>query len=408
MPVPLSLMAARSRPSNTPDAYEHLDSLFRFAQVLTADADQAAALVEATYRQAQTADLSGRAKADLLETMIAVHQAERDLPVATAAASLHRRLAMTYVTEALPRLLATLPTADWRVLHLRAVEDLDWAEIARLLRTDEATVQTRFERARSVLTRMLYTSASPPERRLLEQGLNEDAWLAEALTHAMATSLTPLPPTLRSRVVAALRGSASDTPSQAKDEHLDHPQSQDGSRWRRALIVVLIIATAALTGYAVTTTLEREPEVNLIVLSASQADLISPSVQSNAPEAVERYIRDRLGWRIVVPTIDETILIGVDVHEVAQGVEVPVLLYQDTEADLPIILFTYTYALLNQYEDRIRLAPEILRSIERDRSFDLQSYDGDTVLIWRNRDDIFVAVTPLDDATLPDRISFPS
>ena len=170
-------------------------------------------------------------------------------------------------------------------------------------------------------------------------------------------------------------------------------------------MTVLIVLTAGLTGYALQTVLRQEPEVNLVVLSADQADRVSPSVQSNAAEQLAYYVRDRLGWRVSVPEIDEAALLGVTIHEIAPGVEVPVFVYRDTRTGLPITLFTYTYALLDRYEDRIELAREIKHTIAEERSFDSQLVDGNTVLTWRSRDDIFIAVTPLDDPTLSARIT---
>ncbi|ARA92899.1 hypothetical protein AWN76_006810 [Rhodothermaceae bacterium RA] len=213
MLIPFCLTAAQPRAFGAPDPFEHLDALFRYAQLLTADAEQAAALVEATYRQAQTSERPVRDRTDLLNLLTIVHRERMERPagpVPPAATALHRRLARAYAETVLPRLFAALPDDDRLVLHLRAVEQLSWAEAGRLLGTTAAMAEARFERAVAALHRHLYAGASPADRRLLDQGLEAED-VPRILAQTLAAHLTPVPPTLRPRVAAALHTPAEPT-----------------------------------------------------------------------------------------------------------------------------------------------------------------------------------------------------
>ena len=175
-------------------------------------------------------------------------------------------------------------------------------------------------------------------------------------------------------------------------------------------MLLLILGVGAI-GYVTSQSLEREPETNLITLAVRQADAVRPSIQTGSPEQAEDFVRDELNWLLTLPTIDDAVLTGVGSREVAPGITVPVFLFDDTldETDGPAItLYVFSYALLDQHKEHIQLEPEILRQIQGDEQFDLHDLGARNALVWRNRDDIYVAVTPGDPEALRKRIVFPS
>ncbi len=134
-----------------------------------------------------------------------------------------------------------------------------------------------------------------------------------------------------------------------------------------------------------------------------------PSLKTESPEEAEAYVQDQLQWRLTLPSIDQAVLSGVGLREVAPAITVPVFLYQDTaQDDRRIALYVFSYALLDRHGDRIQLEPEIQRQITDDGRFDLHDLGKRNVLVWRNRDDIYVAVTPGNPEALRKRIVFPS
>ena len=154
--------------------------------------------------------------------------------------------------------------------------------------------------------------------------------------------------------------------------------------------------------------LERPPETNLVVLSAEQADAIRPVITTTRPAEAEQFVADQLQWRLTLPSIDQATLKGVGLIELTENMQVPVFLYRDDLTGDPLTIYAYTYALLNRHEDRLQLAPDVLRQIQDDRHFDLHDLGEQRVLVWRHRDDIFVAVTLGEAEALQERIVFPT
>ena len=183
-----------------------------------------------------------------------------------------------------------------------------------------------------------------------------------------------------------------------------------GGPYRLLVVMLLILAVGAL-GYFASRSLEREPETNLITLALQQADAVRPTIRTDSPEQAEDFVQQELGWRLTLPTIDQAALTGVGLREVAPGVTVPVFLYDDTLDDTDattLSLYVFSYALLDRHKEHIQLEPEILRQIQDHQQFDLHDLGRRNALVWRNRDDIYVAVTPGDPEALRKRIVFPS
>jgi len=101
-------------------------------------------------------------------------------------------------------------------------------------------------------------------------------------------------------------------------------------------------------------------------------------------------------------------LTGVTMISLSEGVETPVFLWEDETSGQTVYLFTYNYALLEQHQDHFQLERDVLLQIEGDRHFDIHELSPYRVLIWRYRDDIFLAFTTSSAAALRDRIQFPS
>ena len=74
-----------------------------------------------------------------------------------------------------------------------------------------------------------------------------------------------------------------------------------------------------------------------------------------------------------------------------------------------ITLYAFTYALLDEFSDRIQLGDDILEAIASENTFDLHDLnDRQKFVIWRNSNDIFMAVTAGDPIQLRDRITLPT
>ena len=304
------------------------------------------------------------------------------------------------------------------------MNQLACTDAAYVLDLDAETACLRLEQARTAMRDALHADVSEREWQLLDQNLPDD-WLRPTLRRTVEATFGPPPPTLRpailkatpptiptATVASALDRSASPSSTSSPYRTSVLPsRRKDGPRWYRPLVVLLLILGMGAIGYVTSRSLEREPETNLITLAVRQADAVRPSIQTGSPEQAENFVRDELNWLLTLPTIDQAVLTGVGSREVAPGVTVPVFLYDDTLDETDggaITLYVFSYALLDQHKERIQLEPEILRQIQNDEQFDLHDLGRRNALVWRNRDDIYVAVTPGDPEALRKRIVFPS
>ncbi len=418
----------------------HLDSVYALAQAVAPDAERAARLVEDTYVQALATLPPGRPPEDdkrrLLHLMMQVHREQAAFPEPTAEAgaeppakamhAFRRRLAEEIADSALPAVFAALPEAQRLILLLCEVEDFPCSDAAFVLDLDAEAACRRLEQARAAVLAALHEGASAHQRRLMESGLPED-WLRHALRRTAAAAFRPAPPSLHPSITKAAEARP---PSPPEAPPLEPPPPEPprlslpeerladalprpaafGARLGRFALALLLVTAIGLIGYFASRSFERPAETNAVTLSVQKADDVSLTFRTGSPEQAEEFVQGRLGWRLTLPSIDEATLIGVGIREPASGVAVPVFLYEDAggAATPPIALYVYSYALFDRYRDRIQLEPGILRQIQEEQRFDLHDLGERQVLVWRHRDDIYLAVTSGDAEALRQRIVFPS
>jgi len=409
---------------------QHLESVYLLAQTVSPDATVAAEIVEATYMQAfVTRPLSHIDHDDkrwLFRMLMHIHHEqvafdrlvaeEQTSPPPEALHALRISLAQHVADQALPAVLATLPHEQRLMLLLCDAEGLACTDAGFVLELDAETACQRLEQARTALHEALHADVSERQRQLLDQNL-PDNWLRPTLRRSVEATFGPLPPTLRPAILKATplivpTAKALPTPDSSTSSSPGRSSALPGrgGPYRLLVVMLLILAVGAL-GYFASRSLEREPETNLITLALQQADAVRPTIRTDSPQQAEDFVQQELGWRLTLPTIDQAALTGVGLREVAPGVTVPVFLYDDTLDDTDataLPLYVFSYALLDRHKEHIQLEPEILRQIQDHQQFDLHDLGRRNVLVWRNRDDIYVAVTPGDPEALRKRIVFPS
>lgn len=159
---------------------------------------------------------------------------------------------------------------------------------------------------------------------------------------------------------------------------------------QRVVLALLLVAAAALIGYVVSRPSADSRSPNALVRSAEAARDLTPLLDTEDPLEAQQFVRSEFGWRVGVPLFGrEPRLRGVAVAPVAPSVEVPVFLYDDAEGEVAV--FVYSYALLDQVPDRLRLAPTDYEDLAGAAPV-LRRSEDHTLLLWRDRDDIYVAV----------------
>lgn len=431
-------------PENRDALLRQLESLFSLAQVVTSDADEAAELVQATYGRAFASTIHFENEDDariwLFKLMTTIREesvrssqsaeftesASDSLPVGDSARDLEpssrtvdlldfrRRLTDEFINRALPQAFSTLSSEQRMLLMLCDVERLRCEEAGDVLGREPLDACAQLDEARIALRNALEAGANSLERELLETNLPAD-WRQSALKRMIESELVATPPTLGPSIAILLHNAG--LPGTARP-HSDRPQtSPDQSRasiftWRDVFrklgLITGIILTAGLLGYGFTRVMTPEPDRNLISVSARTADSIEPTFRTTSPEQAERYILDRLNVRVTVPTIEGATLQGLSIRTVAENADVPVLLFQEIESGRRLPIYIYTYAFLDRHQNNLVLERDILRQIEDEGNFDLHDLGREKVLIWRHRDDIFLAITNGDAEALRGRIAFPS
>ena len=412
--TPLAQDDAQESPSAPFDA--HLAGLFTLAQVITASPDEAARLVEETFRRARLKGLlvESAEPGTAEQVRVALYRLLLELrsqdasgapgPSSDDMRDVKTRLAVRVVDASLPTAFAALPAVERILLLLCDVQNMSCGEAGRVLDLDADTASARLDAGRTRLEQEVRAGASPAERELVDTALT-GRWRHDGLRRMVEQELTAVPPTLYPSVAA--RGDA----AAATDVHRERRGADRGTvrAIRRALTVVLIVAVAGLLGYGFSRMTRQTPDVNLITISAQQADAIEVAFETTSPEQAERFIQDRLGRRITVPSIDGAALEGIAIRDVAEGAEAPVLLYQIASPETgQIVVYVYSYAFLDEHAEALELSSDVLGQIETEGNFDLHDLGESTALIFRRSDDIYIAVTAAGTDGLRDRISFPS
>jgi len=419
----------------------HLEPLYTLARLLTPRPTTATELVVAAAASATPvpADVSTAAEGKgwalrlLLETYRADPAAEalawsdtprRRLvepqpsdPLVDQPLQSHREdLARQTVADRLPAVFATLRTSERVLLFLADAAELSPDAIAQVTGESEAAATEQVQRARAAMLRGLRADLRPSEQALVRANLPKEA-LGESLQAHMQSLATPVPGGLRHSVVSAT-SAPRQAPQKARTEDAAAGKrtaapstvpTGGGAQWlTRALVAIVLIAVVGTAGYITAQWIDRGPETNLIMLSAEHAaERPKPNLATSRLDEAERYVRDELNLRPILPSIDQATLEGVALAEVASSVTVPAFFYEQADGT-PVMLYALSYRLLDRYSGRIQLDVDVLRQIEDDTHYDLHDLGHAQVLVWRHRDVIFIAVTDGDAATLRDRIVMPS
>ena len=403
---------------------KHLDALYSTAQVLTLDAGKASTLVEDTFkriiaiREKNLAVPSDRRH--LLQLLIQVYHEQKQstlplidlgqtLPITSKPQDSFKQHILTqFLKRAVPASYALLDDADRIVLALCEANRLSNADAALILGGDSDSVSLQLESAKKKLVEKVMATASPNQLDILQQS-NPNEWIPRSLNEALKSDFNTVPPTLEPRIQSAFTRHHPEEVRQALSASARKAEPYDSkSRLSKGLMTIFLILAAGFIGYIGSTLLIKEPDVNLLTLSASKAPRVETVLATTELTEAETFVEQQMQWRLSLPDIENGELTGVGISEIADEVRVPVFLYRDDVDPTQeyITLYAFNYALLDQYADRIQLESDILQAIANDERFDLHDLnDKQKFVIWRSADDIFMAVTPNDPVELRNRIT---
>lgn len=407
-------MALSPSSSDASPLLRHLKTLYPLA-CLRVGPEEAPTLLHRVYEQAaehppaeRPDDLKRWLLTLLYENSEALSLSEKELPGdETIAVTEAEKPASDPLRRdvAKQRLEATLPVA------LAACSPRQRFRLAVDAFTQETTsTNIDVSDAHAALRRKLRAVLSEPEYALVDEAVS-DATLRDAVREWVATRFSPVPSSLRSRVRAILKTArpSADAPS---DE--DDPSSNRGTsslldrlpaRPRpRALLFTLLIGLLVLAGglgvaYMMQPSSAPSPSsTSLVAFSAERAETVTPELATNDRSEAEAFVESTWGRQIQVPSIEGAQLQGVGRVRTAGDAEIPVFLYADTGDSTRITTFAYSYALIDQIESTATLDAQIREELARRNHLVADTGASRTGLLWRDRDDIFVAVAPSTSA----------
>jgi|GEM_PF-2226986 len=398
---------------------QYKDALFSMAQVLTLDHEKSLQLVEKTVLRALSSSAVNQIELHdrryLLQLLLEVHQEQTQIHTplfapdsATAAPQVNESISTQLVQDALkgimPLAFASLEDSDRALLILCEIERLSCTDASLIMGSDSKTICTRLEEVKQQLVDRILQNSSASLTTLITQ-IPQDSWLPAAIQSALKTNYKPSTSTLESRIRAAVSKRIDRKPSELLSRTpsaLRNSRSQRSVRdvlFRRVLTLILILA-AGLSGYIGSEMLRTPPNPDLISLSAKQAKRIKPILSTTNREEAEDFIINHLDWRLSLPVIDGSTIEGVGISEIASGVRVPVFLYRNQESrpSEKVTLYAFTYALLDEFQSQIQLSSETLDAIAEPDYIDSHALrSGNNVFVWRDANDIFLAVTDEDE-----------
>jgi len=322
---------------------------------------------------------------------VAEQTAERMLPVAFAACSIHERL----------------------ILSIDVLGDPSDELLASALGTSTTNARSVRDQARSALRASLRDVLKGPERMLVDVALPDEA-LRSHLQELLLDRFHPPPPPLRSEVIDILEQARSE-PTAENSTRLSPAfplpsglprlliwfQDRVSLRALLGALAFLIVISAGIGGgtYLLSSSpADTSPPPSVVELSVQRAPNVPVALETQAPAEAAAFIRRTWSRRVEVPAIEAASLQGVGRLSLSPDVEVPALLYTG-ENGTDVIALAFSYALVDQLGNQATLAREVRSELAANDSLLTEQRNDRAVVLWRQRDDIFVVVAPNTDAT---------
>jgi hypothetical protein len=176
---------------------------------------------------------------------------------------------------------------------------------------------------------------------------------------------------------------------------------------KRTAIGLVLVALAGSIGYWLSPS-SRSPSdqyfdrQTLGAQSIVQLDSLSSLQETSTPETTHTFIRRQLNRQVSIPTLEGYSLAGITIEDIVEGARVPVLIYE--KSNTTVTVYVYNYALLDDHPDKLHLSRQLLKQLERENRFVSEQHEDHYIVFWRNRDDIYAAVSRENPDSLLRRI----
>jgi len=398
-----------SAPSSSSLA-QHLEAIYPVACVL-AGPDRADALIERAYERAAEVPPSQRPsdeRAWLFRLLLAARDESPETAGTTASPeapssadddSFRRAVAVQTARDHLPVALAACSARQRFVLTLDVL-DADEYTVAAALNLPPEDARSARDEARSALRASLRDVLNGPERMLVDVALPDEA-LRQLLRSLLEDEFLPLPPPLEARIqdhIATIQSASSDDDSGTEPDEGPWSALQRRLNTRTSIFVglVLVFVAGGLAGLAYfdAPSPSPAPSQSLIELSTERAADLSATQNTESRAEAEAFFQKTWDRSVSIPAIEGAPLQGVGQLSLDGSSTVPALLYRDDETGSRIVAFVFNYALLDRIGDRVRLGTALREKLAANQAPLTRRQGEQALVLWRQRDDIFVLVAP--------------
>ena len=416
----------------------HVESLYALARVL-AGSDDAATLIRSVYEHAAEVPPDQR-PADERGWLFRLMVEARDGDLKPAGAEVHpgsdtsftqdpfrRAVAEQTAERMLPVAFAACSIHERFILAIDVLGDPSDELLASALVTSPTNARSVRDQARSALRASLRDVLTGPERMLVDVALPDEA-LRSHLRELLLNRFHPPPSSLHASLTELLeRARAKHADAATADTNSDETgglvpafslpsgvtSALEWIRERSSLrgligaLVFLLLVSGGISGasyfFSSSSPSAPSPTPSVVDLSVQRSGDVPVVLQTRDSAEATAFIRETWGRRLSVPSIEDATLRGVGRLSLSPDVDVPALLYTTGKTD--VIAFALNYALVDKLGNRATLKRDIRAKLAANDSLLTEQRNDQAVVLWRQRDDIFVIVAPNTDAdTLRSRI----
>ncbi|PIQ62488.1 MAG: hypothetical protein COV99_05900 [Bacteroidetes bacterium CG12_big_fil_rev_8_21_14_0_65_60_17] len=276
---------------------------------------------------------------------------------------------------------------------------------------ERALVALPAERRLAVYNAFLHADEENPERTVflyaVERGMDQGGsppvssnLVAEALGRTVTRNAEKVPPELRDAVATRL------TSSNTVEETSATPRR---AAFRFVTAVAVIVAASFLGMWLgrpapVPDAPGQESKNLLDLLEESLERAGTPIFSGGSTEQAETMLQERFLIRASVPRLDGATLDALWSTRVA-GIDIPALTYAD-DGGHAVHMFIVSYDLLNANRRVLPFPTDILNQIAAPDGVDIITGDTTSRVIWRHRDDVYIAYTRGDALSLHPRLTY--
>lgn len=419
---PAFLFPLLPMPSSEPDPKRslttHVEVLYALARVLTGS-DEARSLVQSVFQHAAEVPPEQRPsdeRAWLFRLMVDVQEGD----LHPAGAEVHpagdtsftndpfrREVAEQTAERMLPTAFAACSLHERFILAIDVLGDPSAEVLAAALDTTAANARTVRDQARSSLRASLRDVLKGPERMLVDVALPETA-LRDQLHDLLVARFHPAPDDLHSTVTEVVERARAERLAQSSDAPT--PSDQSLLPWGLAPLwnwvslrgllgglgfLLIVMAGIGGANYLFSpSSPPPAPTASIVDVSVQRADGVQSALDTSDPDRAAAFIRSTWNRRVSVPTIQDASFNGVGRLSLEMGTEVPVLRYRDDESGVRIHAFVFNYALMDSLGERATLDRQRRAELAANQQLLTAQRPHQAVVLWRQRDDIFVIVAP--------------